>query len=126
MARQSPTWWSLRHRSASSPTSRPPGHAQLEPPTKKATFSYGSESGAALRGLWLRSTSITDVANYVVSEVLSDPAPLLPGVQHGQTSPGHLAKLDCFLVGEGPVEGEGVTTRTNLVEAIAPAVYLVV
>ena len=79
----------------------------------------------------------------MVSQVLSDPLPLLPGVQHGQASPGdlrkyslrpettafsssHLAKLCCVLVGQGPVECEGVATRTNLVEAIAPAVYLVV
>ena len=84
---------------------------------------------------------ITDVANNVVSQVVSDPVPFLPRVQHCQTSPGHLAKysldlrlqssshlakLCCFLEGQGPVECEGVTTGTNLVEAIAPAVYLVV
>ena len=70
--------------------------------------------------------NITDVADNMVSQVLQHPLPLLPRVQHGQSTPRDLAKLRCFLVGQGPVECEGVAARTNLVEAIAPAVYLVV
>ena len=145
MARQSPTWWSFWQRSAFSSTCWPPDHTQLEPdstrpPTKNETISYGSERLGGIIKTELLKWNITDVANNMIGQVMSQPLPLLLGIKHSQTSPGHLksndslrlrqfshlAKLCCFLVGNGPVESEGVTTGTNLVEPTASAVYLVV
>ena len=37
---------------------------------------------------------ITYVANNVISQVMSQPLPLLPGVQDGQTSTGHLTTFE--------------------------------